>query len=286
LNCLLPSSDYFDPLFKSALKAMTEHDKRWNMQYEKLVELKRKTGHCMVPQSYEQDKSLGKWVSTQRTINYNNTIRLDRKGLLDEIGFAWKAERSPVNDKIWHQHYEKLVEFKRKNGHCMVPRKHEQSLGQWVATQRHFHNNNKNKLRQDRKELLDKIGFAWKDDGANNDKLWHQQHEKLVEFKRKNGNCLVPQRYEADKSLGSWVKKQRKLHNNNNKLRQDRKRILDIIGFVWKAVALAARSSTKNVRNLVIGSFHALGRSCCSLLFFFRLFVCSKRIRKPAHTKN
>jgi hypothetical protein len=42
----------------------------------------------------------------------------------------------------------------------MVPRKHEQSLGQWVATQRSDHGNDK--MRPDREKLLDKIGFAWK----------------------------------------------------------------------------------------------------------------------------
>jgi hypothetical protein len=175
---------------------MTEHDKRWNMQYEKLVEFRTKNGHCMVPQSYEQDKSFGKWVSAQRTINYNNTIRLDRKGLLDEIGFAWKA-----------------------GGRGLKP----------------------------------------------NDKLWHQQYEKLLKFKQKNGNCMVPQSYEVDKSLGIWVAWQRKLHNNN-KMRLHRKIILDKIGFAWKAYTRAAPSSPMNVRGLVITSFHALGRSCFPLL--------------------
>jgi ferredoxin-thioredoxin reductase catalytic subunit len=34
-------------------------DMLWQKRYEKLVELKRKYGHCTVPKSYEQDKSLG-----------------------------------------------------------------------------------------------------------------------------------------------------------------------------------------------------------------------------------
>jgi hypothetical protein len=43
---------------------------------------------------------------------------------------------------------------------------------------------------------LDKVGFAWKDDGTKrsvkpNDKLWHRQRQKLVEFKQKNGHCMV-----------------------------------------------------------------------------------------------
>jgi hypothetical protein len=51
-------------------------------------------------------------------------------------------------------------------------------------------------------------GFAWKDEGVQNinDKLWHQLHyEKLVEFKRNYGHCIVPTKHEQDKSPGEWV---------------------------------------------------------------------------------
>mgnify|MGYP000143530361 CR=1 FL=1 len=44
--------------------------------------------------------------------------------------------------------------------------------------------------------MTDEIGFTWKDDGAltfkPDDKLWRQQHEKLLEHKGKNGHCKVP----------------------------------------------------------------------------------------------
>jgi uncharacterized protein YbgA (DUF1722 family) len=206
---------------------MTKYDIDWNRQYEQLVKFKRKNGHCMVPFKCEQDKSLGKWVSKQRTSHRNNKIRLDRKTLLNEIGFAWKAD----SNKLWNQQYEKLLEFKRENGHCRVPQSYEQhkTLGQWVAKQRNLHVNNK--IRQDRKRILDEIEFVWK---ADHDKLWHQQYKKLVEFKRKKGHCLVPQRYEQDKSLGQWVSHQRN-HHVNNFIRRDRKILLDEIGFAWKA---------------------------------------------------
>jgi uncharacterized protein YbgA (DUF1722 family) len=210
---------------------MTKHDKEWNLKYEQLVEFKRDKGNCLVPHRYKQDKSLGLWVSAQRTYHNNDKLRLDRKTLLDEIGFAWKGEG-------WDQQYEKLVEFKRKNGHCMVPNRYQQdkSLGIWVGTQRNYHQNGK--LRLDRKIILDEIGFAWKGDAADviskqaNDKLWHQLYEKLVEFKRKDGHCLVPHRYKQDPSLGKWVSTQRSFQNNN-KLRLDRKRILDALDFIW-----------------------------------------------------
>ena len=231
---------------------LSEWDKKWHQQYKKLVELKRKNGHCMVPFNYELDKSLGRWVGTQRDRHGNNKMQPDRKELLDEIGFVWKvdciAARVPLQDKKWHQQYEKLVEFKRKNGHCIVPHEYEQdtTLGNWVSTQRYNHT--KNKIRQDRKELLDEIGLVWTVESLADrssgglDKKWHQQYQKLVEFKRKNGHCIVPRRYEQDKALGKWVDRQRCYHTKN-KIRQDRKELLDELGFVWNA-NLAARSST------------------------------------------
>jgi hypothetical protein len=205
---------------------------------------------------YQEEMSLGKWVTTQRESHSNNKLQLDRKVLLDEIGFAWNVNQT------WHQQYEKLVEFKQKNGHCLVPNRYQEdwSLGKWVATQRARH------VRQDRKELLDEIGFAWRVSRDNykrkadkiwhpqyeklvefkqtrvstrdnyktkTDKTWHQQYEKLVEFKQTNGNCLVPQSYEGDASLGVWVFTQRASYANN-KMRQDRKDLLDELGFTWR----------------------------------------------------
>jgi hypothetical protein len=246
---------------------MNGHDKKWNMNYEKLVKFKRTNGHCMVPYRYEQAKSLGKWVSNQRSGNNNNKIRLDRKELLDEIGFAWKSDgaNNYDDDKLWHQQseklwrqqYERLLEYKRKNGHCKVPKRYEQSesLGQWVKNQRAGHANNK--ILPEQKKILDGIGFAWKADVAQkafkpDDKLWHQQYEKLVEFKRNTGHCMVPYKYERDKSVGEWVRTQRKLHNKN-KLRPDREKLLNEIGFAWKHCSLAAPSSTIDVTGLGIG---------------------------------
>jgi hypothetical protein len=82
------------------------------------------------------------------------------------------------------------------------------------------------------------------------DKLWHQQHEKLLEHERKNGHCRVPQKkHKDDKSLGVWVSHQRARHAKN-KMLPDRKSLLDALNFVWKADAVATRPSTKDVRGL------------------------------------
>jgi DNA-directed RNA polymerase subunit N (RpoN/RPB10) len=93
---------------------------------------------------------------------------------------------------------------------------------------------NQNKVRQDRKEILDELDFVWSVDSAGNyDKQWRQQYERLVEFQQKNGHCIVPCRYEQDKSLGQWINNRQRTYLNQNKMRQDRKEILDELGFVW-----------------------------------------------------
>jgi hypothetical protein len=251
-----------------------EFESRWKTQYEKLVDFKRKHGNCLVPRSYQKDLSFGKWVNTQRQLHVNNTIRTGRKDALDQLGFAWKAPRGAANNKNnnknWHQQYEKLVDFKRKHGNCIVPRSYEEDVafGNWVHNQRQRHN--RNTIRQDQKELLDEIGLVWTS-VVNCSQKWNKQYEKLVEFKQKNGHCLVPYKYQEDASFGNWVWWQRGRHANN-KILPYRKKLLDEIGFVWKAGTVVARSSTTNVRGLIIASFHALFRISFSLSFLF--FCC------------
>ena len=41
-------------------------DRQWDQQLEKLMAYKAEYGHTRVPQRWEQDKVLGRWVMTQR----------------------------------------------------------------------------------------------------------------------------------------------------------------------------------------------------------------------------
>jgi hypothetical protein len=153
------------------------------------------------------------------------------------------------------EHAKKLVEFKRNNGHCMVPHRYKQDkdLGRWISKQRNKNNNNK--MPPDRKKLLDELDFTWKSDSTNNfkpdDKLWHQHYKKLLEYKRINGNCKIRSKYQQDKFLAHCVRNQRCRHDNN-KMPPDRKELLDALDFVWKADTFATRSSITDVRGLAI----------------------------------
>jgi hypothetical protein len=59
-----------------------------------------------------------------------------------------------------NQQHEKIVEWKEKKGHCLVPQRHEQDmyLGQWASKQRMHHRTTS--LRIDRTIFLEEIGFG------------------------------------------------------------------------------------------------------------------------------
>ena len=67
---------------------------RWMEMYEQLIEYKKKYGNVCVPQRYEENPTLGKWVQSQRTVCNQQY----RKDLLKEIGFEWKAKRGIRQD--------------------------------------------------------------------------------------------------------------------------------------------------------------------------------------------
>ena len=171
-------------------------------------------------------------------------------------------------DEQWNMKYEKLVEFERQNGHCIVPLRYEKDtlLGKWVSRQQINHTNKT--LRQERKELLDKIGFTFAvcSTGRNYDKKWHDQYEKLAEWQEKNGHCVVPQKYKEDRILGRWVDKQRALHTRK-KLLPHREELLNEIGFVWKVNKTVDKSCEAQLIEITQHNGHRIGVPQCNTSF-------------------
>ena len=63
--------------------------------------------------------------------------------------------------------------------------------------------------------------------------LWHEKYLLLEQYKKENGNCLVPESFVlGDVKLGQWVKNQRAMYRNGN-LSQNRREMLDALGFSW-----------------------------------------------------
>jgi hypothetical protein len=101
--------------------------KRWDKMFEKLIAFRESHGHCLVPNRYDVDRSLGAWVSAQRRhykANMENLGRgkhytpltLERVRRLEEIGFAWATtdpRRTP-----WEIRFKQLCEYRESFGKC------------------------------------------------------------------------------------------------------------------------------------------------------------------------
>ena len=130
---------------------------RWDEMFAALVAFKNEHGHTNVPQRSRRYGALATWVSNQRLAEkVKRPIMLERRKRLDELGFRWR-----VSGPSWEDMFAKLVEFKGSRGHCNVPQnwREDRRLGKWVNTQRT--RNKRGKLRPQRKQQLDQLGFVW-----------------------------------------------------------------------------------------------------------------------------
>ena len=169
-------------------------------------------------------------------------LKPEQKDLLDAIGFHWET-RNERENRLWEEKFQRLVDFHKKNGDCRVPIKYDAdpALGHWVSNQRRTEK--ENRILPARKKLLDSLGFTWSTRKENfqiihevNEKRWDAQFDKLVEFKKEFGHCIVPQQYDEDATLARWVDAQR-LRAFHKKILPERKKRLDDLGFVWEQPA-------------------------------------------------
>lgn len=149
-----------------------------------------------------------------------------REKQLTELGFDW----DPVGNR-WDEMFAALVEFKKEHGHTNVPQRSRRyaELATWVKNQR-LAEKMKRPVMIERRRRLDELGFRW----LVNTPRWEDMFAKLVDFKQAKGHCVVPQNWREDRRLGKWVNTQR-TQLKRGRLKPDRQRQLDEIGFVWDA---------------------------------------------------
>ena len=135
----------------------------------------------------------------------------------------------------WEQRFKELEAFKKKHGHCNVPRSYplNQQLAYWVDKLR----SSKRKGRLDKEMLrrLDELGFCWS--------LLHRRFHRrdldelvaiLTAFKKRHGHCnLIAARESLDLDLVDWLKDVRK-SKKQGRLDPRYVRQLERLGFVWR----------------------------------------------------
>lgn len=121
----------------------------------------------------------------------------------------------------WEAQFTKLVTFKKKHGHCNVPKDSAMGLGNWMKDQRKAWRTKKITPKQ--VERMQALGVQWDPLEAQ----WLAKYLELVEFKKKHGHCNVPSKSKSN--LGWWLRDQRR-HFGNGTLQVDRRKRLETMG--------------------------------------------------------
>jgi len=129
--------------------------------------------------------------------------------------------------KTWIYHYNKLLEYKKVNGHAFVPICYkDKELVHWISTQRCLFK--KKLLARKEIDLLKKANFVF--DALQS--RWLENYEKLKKFKMKFKHTRVTRSY-CDKKLAIWVTLQRSQYKNN-KMSGEQIKLLNDIGFAFE----------------------------------------------------
>lgn len=185
--------------------------------------------------SLERDIREAKEKAERAHAKFNRSFRLTKEIELQE-------------PSQWNHMHKKLVEYKGKHGHVMVPHgnkndKELNQLGRWVANQRVFYNMHcKGKLghiKPTRIEVLNDIGFVWN----RNDHAWENQFRSMVDFRKIYSHNTVssltnPEEKKKYKSLEGWIENQqlnyRKYnHSQPANISDERIKKLNDVGFDW-----------------------------------------------------
>jgi Helicase associated domain len=67
---------------------------------------------------------------------------------------------------------------------------------------------------------------------------WTEHYEQLQEYRKQNGNCLVPTHFSTNMKLGRWVHTQRHQHRlmqrgRKSSMTEERAKLLEELGFSW-----------------------------------------------------
>ena len=157
----------------------------------------------------------------------------------------------PYQSDQWYEKYRKLVQFKRINGHCLVPNNWNLNspLALWVKRQRYQYKlkneGQHSTLTEEREAALEALGFVWDSHGA----VWEERLNELRAFKNVRGHCCVPANFKENHQLAIWVKCQRrqyKLFCDGKRSNMNQERITKLVdlGFVWNPRKMKASSSS------------------------------------------
>ena len=112
----------------------------------------------------------------------------------------------------WQQRFNELCEYRKLNGHCLVPSQWSENpqLSQWVKRQRYQYKLKRegqhSTMTDERIKILEDMGFVWDSHSA----FWEERLNELIQFSMLHGHCNVPTKYPDNPELAVWAKCQRR----------------------------------------------------------------------------
>lgn len=194
----------------------------WDDRISELVAYRRKFGSFNIPGRMRDYNGLRQWVYKQRCRSSEGKLDPRLKAKLDAIGFSLARQRVPTfGDWI-----ERLRKFKQEHGHCKVTARDDASLARWLTGQRvRFRDNFMPRSQQ---HVLEGMGVVLDLSGS----AWEEQFQALRRFHRRHGHCDVRISNAPSQRLLMWVQTQ-KLAKKKGWLREDRRRRMEELDFVW-----------------------------------------------------
>lgn len=183
-----------------------DSDEVWNQSLFNLLLYKNQYKTLHVQATY--DPTLHSWVDTQRKLYRRHRkepksvspVTAKRLIALDSINFPFTLRGAAH----WERYFNKLQDFHKKHGHCLVPRLCEfPGLGDWVIDQRRQYKlmmqGKPSVLDPERQRKLEQLGFVWV---VRNRPEWNNRFQELLQFREKHGDTKVPQHYKEIPGLG------------------------------------------------------------------------------------
>ena len=125
--------------------------------------------------------------------------------LLNDLDFDWELDPEPT----WDDYYAELCEYHAQYNTTLLNQRINRNLAKWCNEQRSLYKKKLLLMKQVAK--LNLLDFDWHlDKYADTD--WMAMYYRLLAYKNKHGNVLVPQNYIEDPPLGIWVTRQRKIY--------------------------------------------------------------------------
>lgn len=204
-----------------------KNDIKFMEKFNLLKEFKEEFGRF--PKTTEKYKGvkLGMWCSTVRNKKWRQSK--DRIAMLDSIGFIWC-----VHDYKWDKNFKLLKEFKEEYDRFPISGEIYKGtkLGMWCDIQRHYYNNDRDCISEDRIAMLDSIGFIWSIHAYQ----WDKNFELLKEFKEEYGRMPSSNEDYKDVHLGMWCANVRYTYKVYNNLSEDLYIKLKEIGFMFDCI--------------------------------------------------